>query len=229
MISLKDVQYSYVNRQQRVDAVRGVTCDFEMGKLYALQGPSGSGKSTLLSLLAALDKPTSGEILWDGQSIYDIPPDRYRRTQVSIIFQAYNLLPYASVIENVAYPAMLQGAKKGDALARATALLKKVGLDESYSQRKPHMLSGGEQQRVAISRSLCSNALVILADEPTGNLDGDNAESIREILVRLAHEEGRAVIMATHNPDMAVGADVHMRMRSGVISEWLPESAPNPS
>ena len=217
MLELKNVSFSYIGQNVRVDAVKNVSCTFEKGVFYALMGPSGSGKSTLMQLISALATPQEGEILYDGQPINKIPQNEYRLKYVSLIYQNFCLLPFMTVMENVTYPSTLLKVSKKDAIENAKKQLAKLSLDESYYKRRPHMLSGGEQQRVAIARAMCTGAAVFTADEPTGNLDSANAQVIADILARLAHEEGKTVIMVTHDPAMAERADVIIRLKDGQI------------
>ena len=219
MLELKNVSFSYIGQNVRVDAVKNVSCTFEKGVFYALMGPSGSGKSTLMQLISALATPQEGEILYDGKPINKIPQNEYRLKYVSLIYQNFCLLPFMTVMENVTYPSTLLKVPKKDAIENAKKQLAKLSLDESYYKRRPHMLSGGEQQRVAIARAMCTGAAVFTADEPTGNLDSANAQIIADILSRLAHEEGKTVIMVTHDPAMAERADVVIRLKDGRIEE----------
>ncbi len=215
-ISLESVTYFYKNAPK--PAVSGVTCSFEEGTLYAVIGPSGSGKSTLLSLLAGLDLPTGGDVLLDGTPIRTLDLDRYRRESVSMIFQAFQLFPLLTVTENVAFPLELLGNRPDEAKARARELLESVGIEPDEMRRFPTNLSGGQQQRVAIARSLASGAKVILADEPTGNLDVENTRTVMEILKSLASEQNRCVIVVTHDSEVADVADVVYRMKDGVLT-----------
>ena len=217
MLELKNVSFSYIGQNVRVDAVKNVSCTFEKGVFYALMGPSGSGKSTLMQLISALATPQEGEILYDGKPISQIPQNEYRLKYVSLIYQNFCLLPFMTVMENVTYPSTLLKVPKKDAIENAKKQLAKLSLDESYYKRRPHMLSGGEQQRVAIARAMCTGAQVFTADEPTGNLDSANAQVIADIFTRIAHEEGKTVIMVTHDPAMAERADVVIRLKDGRI------------
>jgi len=214
-LTLDNVTYSYKNTQKAV--VSEASSAFETGRSYAIVGPSGSGKSTLLSLLAGLDLPTDGEVSFDGGSIKGIDLDRYRRECISMIFQAYHLFPLMTVIENVCFPMEIRGVTPKDARPKAAQLLESVGITKEQMKRFPSKLSGGEQQRVAIARSLASGARVILADEPTGNLDIANTEKIIEILHSLAHEKGYCVIIVTHDLEVAETADVVLRMKDGML------------
>ena len=215
ILTLDHVTYKYKNAHKA--DVSGVSCKFEEGNVYAIVGPSGSGKSTLLSLLAGLDLPTDGQVVFDDNSLAELNLDRYRRESISMIFQAFHLFPLLTVMENVCFPMELCGVLPKDAKPRAQALLEGVGITKEQMQRFPSKLSGGERQRVAIARSLASNAKIILGDEPTGNLDGANTQNIIEILSSLAHEKGYCVIIVTHDLEVAEVADVAFRMRDGEL------------
>ena len=217
ILTATDVIYEYRNAYQTVRAVNGVSCEFEQGLVYAIVGSSGSGKTTFLSLLAGLDVPTSGTIALDGQSTAELDRDEYRLNHVSVIYQNFNLFQHLTVLENAAYPLYVRkvGGKEADAVAREKLL--QVGLKEDQFKRLPNMLSGGEQQRVAIARALASGSEIILADEPTGNLDSTNSRNIVEILHRLAHENDRCVIIVTHDPAVAETADVVLNMKDGIL------------
>lgn len=218
LLKLENVSYIYKNRYQSVKAVNDVTFEFEEGRVYAIVGKSGSGKTTTLSMLAGLDLPTNGRVIYDGKSTDRINRDRYRREDIAVIYQGFNLFPLLTVLENVMYPIRLQGHKKREAKQKAYEMLEKVGLEEKHAKRYPSMLSGGEQQRVAIARALAANSRVILADEPTGNLDVENSKNIVQILTRLAHEFNYCVIIVTHDLAIAEQADVVMRMVDGRLA-----------
>ena len=215
LLEAKDVHFQYGKGARAKTVLRGVSADFEPGRLYALVGKSGSGKSTLMSLLAALLLPTAGEIRYDGISTANLDPRRYRRTQVTTIYQDFALFPLLNVTENICYPMELQKLPQTEQKRRSEALAAQVGLGPELLARYPAALSGGEQQRVAIARALATGAQVILADEPTGNLDTANSEQIVELLLRAAHEEGRCVIVVTHDPDVAARADQILRLVDG--------------
>lgn len=218
ILELKDVYYEYRSKYQTVKAVNGVSCSFECGRVYALVGSSGSGKTTTLSLLAGLDLPTSGSVEFEGVPTSQMDRDLYRREKVAVIYQGFNLFPLLSVLENAAYPLELRGTKSAEARACAEKRLRAVGLDEKYFRRYPAMLSGGEQQRVAIARALCAESKVILADEPTGNLDVRNSRNVTETLCRLAHELDYCVVIVTHDMAVAEKADIVLRMQDGQLA-----------
>jgi len=216
-LTATNVTYEYRNAFQTVKAVNGVSCDFMQGKVYAIVGASGSGKTTFLSLLAGLDIPTSGSITLGDKTTADMDRDTYRLEHVSVIYQNFNLFYHLTVLENAAYPLYVRKTPRKEADALAKEKLLQVGLKEDQFKRLPNMLSGGEQQRVAIARALASGSEIILADEPTGNLDSGNSRNIVEILQKLAHEENRCVIIVTHDPEVAAAADVVLKMQDGVL------------
>ena len=213
---IENVSYRYKNADRL--ALNNVTCAFKPGQVTAVVGPSGSGKTTLLSIMAGLDRPEKGQVLLNGTDLAGMDLDAYRRQDVSVIFQAFQLFPLLTVMENVCYPMELNEVALKDAKERAKTLLASVGIQEEKLRRFPANLSGGEQQRVAIARSLATGAGILLADEPTGNLDGENSRNVVEILTRLAHEEGYCVIIVTHDPAIAEASDVVDRMADGVLA-----------
>ena len=214
-ISLQNVSYSYKGKFQTVRAVNGVSYDFEPGKCYAIIGKSGSGKTTLLSLMAGLDLPTEGNILVDGKSTRDWNRNRMRRDAVGVIYQNYNLFPLLSVRENIQYPLELKTVPKQEIRRVATEARERVELPSTYDKRLPSHLSGGEQQRVAIARTLAQGCKIILADEPTGNLDSANTSNIVQILRSLAHDDGCTVIIVTHDHAVAEQCDTVLQMKDG--------------
>ena len=215
-LTLHRVSYRYPRAAR--DALQGVECRFRAGEVAAVVGPSGSGKTTLLSIMAGLDRPSGGEVLVDGKKLSEMDLDAYRRQYVSVIFQAFHLFPLLTVLENVCFPLELLGAGEKDAREQARRNLELVGIAEEKHRRYPSQLSGGEQQRVAIARALSSGAGILLADEPTGNLDGENSRNIVDILTRLAHEGGYCVVIVTHDPAIADAADVVYTVADGELS-----------
>ncbi len=215
ILSVENVSYTYTNKYQKVEAVKNVSCLFEAGKMYAVVGRSGSGKSTLLSLLAGLDLPTSGEIFFEGKPMSSINRNRYRRDTASVIYQSFNLFPLLTTLENVMYPLELQGKHKREAAEVAKKLFADVGLNETAYRKFPQMMSGGEQQRIAIARALAAGGKILLADEPTGNLDTANEQTVVGLIKGLAHERGYTVIVVTHNEAVAEQADVVFVMSDG--------------
>jgi ABC-type lipoprotein export system ATPase subunit len=219
-LKLENVSYEYKHGDRKV--VDDVTCRFEGGKLNAVVGPSGSGKTTLLSLLAGLDQSNQGQIYIDDQPLGDLDLDQYRRERVSMIFQAFHLFPLLTALENVCFPMQLNGIPKEETLEGGKSHLASVGITEDKYKRYPANLSGGEQQRVAIARSLATGAQVLLADEPTGNLDKANGDKLIEILGGLAHQRGYCVIIVTHDPSIAERSDKVWHMSDGVLTEHQP-------
>ncbi len=216
-LKLDQVSYRYKNGDRKV--VNDVSCSFEGGKLSAVVGPSGSGKTTLLSLMAGLDLPTQGRLLINGVDLATIDLDLYRRERVAMIFQAFHLFPLLTVLENVGFPLELNDVSKKEAAGRAKELLVSVGIGEEKHKRYPANLSGGEQQRVAIARALANGSRVVLADEPTGNLDKANGENVIEILRQLAHQQRYCVVVVTHNLEIADRSDKVWSMSDGVMVE----------
>lgn len=219
IIELNNVVYRYVTPYHTVEALRGVSGAFVKGRFYALRGSSGSGKTTLLSLMAGLDLPSEGEILFDGNATKRLNANKHRRENVATIYQSFNLLPQLTVAENVMYPMELNHVKTGKAREKARELVAMVGLTEQEFTRFPHMLSGGQQQRVAIARALGTPAQVILADEPTGNLDGENSKLVTALLTGLAHDKGYCVIVATHDEAVSAQADEAWFIADGKVRE----------
>ena len=217
MLEVRDVGYIYQGKYQSIEALKRVNCHFAAGQFYAVTGPSGSGKSTLLSLLAGLDLPTSGEILVEGRTMTAMDRDKYRRETASVVYQAFNLFPLLTALENVMYPMELLHVRKATAAEAAKKLIGEVGLGEKTYHQFPAMMSGGEQQRVSIARALAAGGKIILADEPTGNLDSANEKNIVKILKNLAHEKGYLVIVITHNPNVCLEADAVYQMRDGEL------------
>lgn len=205
-LELKNVSYAY---EKSKTVLQSVNADLETGKMYAILGPSGSGKTTLLSLLGGLDVPTQGSVLFDGEAITAKGLEHHRRNHISLIFQSYNLIDYMTPMENVQLTAKLDAAP----------ILERLGLEEDEITRNVLKLSGGQQQRVAIARALASDAPIILADEPTGNLDADTAEEITEILKESAHAFGKCVVVVTHSANVAKQADVVLEIKRGHLKE----------
>ncbi|MCH5192124.1 MAG: ABC transporter ATP-binding protein [Oscillospiraceae bacterium] len=222
VLELKNVQYTYKTQYQENNVLKGINHSFGEGAVHAIMGKSGSGKTTLLSLMAGLDLPTAGEVLCEGESTAKMNLEQYRRERVAVIYQSFRLFPLLTAAENVMYPMELRGVRPAEAKKKAAELLEKVGLSEAMMDRFPTMLSGGEQQRVAIARALGMDTRVLLADEPTGNLDDANGEQVMDILIRLAHETGRCVIVVTHDQELASRADTVVYMHDGVLYEEKP-------
>jgi putative ABC transport system ATP-binding protein len=220
MITTANLSRSFTTQGATVQAVRNVSFSLEAGQLAAVVGKSGSGKSTLLALLGALDVPTEGTIAVDGQSVSDLRGRsllRYRRSTVGFVFQNYNLIPNLSALENVMLPLEFAGKRNGK--SRAEHLLKQVGLTGDKLKRTPGRLSGGEQQRVAIARALANKPRLILADEPTGNLDQQTSATIVDLLRDLARTEKTIIIVVTHDQAIAGHADRMFTIQDGRLSE----------
>lgn len=205
-LELKNVSYAYEKSKK---VLQSINAELETGKMYAILGPSGSGKTTLLSLLGGLDTPTQGNVLLDGEDIMAKGLEYHRRNHISLIFQSYNLIDYMTPVENVQLTAKLDGAP----------ILNRLGLEQDEITRNVLKLSGGQQQRVAIARALASDAPIILADEPTGNLDADTAEEITAILKESAHAFGKCVVVVTHSGEVAKQADVVLEIKRGHLKE----------
>jgi putative ABC transport system ATP-binding protein len=220
MIELKNVHKVYPMGEVSVPALRGINLTIHPGEFVAIMGPSGSGKSTLMHLLGCLDLPSDGVVQLDGKDITTLDEDtlaQIRGKKVGFVFQTFNLIPTLTAQENVELPLFFQGVPREKRRARAAELLRKVGLDGRLHHR-PAQLSGGERQRVAIARALANDPEIILADEPTGNLDSESGEAILELLAQL-HREGKTIILVTHNPEAAAYAQRIVRIRDGRLVE----------
>jgi putative ABC transport system ATP-binding protein len=219
--ALSSVQRTYRRGNVAVDALRNISIDIAAGEMVALQGPSGSGKSTLLQLLGALDTPSAGRIAFFGRELSGLN-DRslttIRRDEIGFVFQQFNLVPTLSAEENVAIAMVPGGTKHAARLARARELLGRVGLSHRLDHL-PSRLSGGEQQRVAIARALANSPRVVIADEPTGNLDSTTAGEVMGLIRDLHADSGVTVILATHDEDVAERAERRIRLRDGSIAE----------
>jgi putative ABC transport system ATP-binding protein len=222
MVEATDLVREYQMGEQKVRALDGLNLTLEGRRFVSIVGPSGAGKSTLLHVLGALDVPDSGKIVVDGldlAALSESEQSEFRRHRVGFIFQFFNLIPTMSAWENVALPRLLDGRSLRSAKGEATALLDRVGLGDRAKHR-PSELSGGQMQRVAIARSLIMSPRIVLADEPTGNLDSHTGESILQLLTEVAHEgDGRLVVMVTHDNKAAAHADQTITVRDGKIEE----------
>jgi putative ABC transport system ATP-binding protein len=220
LVSVTDLVKEYSLGTARVPALKGVTFDIEPGRLVSVMGPSGSGKSTLLHLMGGLDTPTSGSVVIDGHDLADLDDAEltiFRRRRLGFIFQFFNLLPTMTAWENVALPRLLDGEKLKDVEPRAVELLAKVGLGNRVAH-KPSQLSGGEMQRVAVARALVADPVLVLADEPTGNLDSASGQAVLDLLRNIVTEEGRTVVIVTHDAKAASLADQQVSLRDGVLA-----------
>ncbi len=228
MIELKQVSRSYAHGSKEIRALSNVTLGIKTGEFLAVMGPSGSGKSTLLNLMGGLDQPSSGEIYIDDKPLHGISDDELtliRRRRVGFIFQFFNLLPILTAAENVGLPLLLEGTPFARIKPKAEALLRKVGLGDRIEHR-PDQLSGGEMQRVAIARALVTNPAVLLADEPTGNLDSHTTVEIFNLLKGL-HSEGQTIVMVTHDTKAASYGTRTITLRDGSIAEDTLGSVPS--
>ena len=212
-LTLNNVTYKYDGTKKNV--LKGVSAGFETGKVYTIVGKSGSGKTTLLSLIAGLDVCEGGEILCGSTDLKKLDRDVYRAKSIGVIFQAYNLITNTSAIENIVLSMNISGTKEADKKAFAYALLQKVGIDRETADRKVLKLSGGEQQRVGIARALSHNPDILIADEPTGNLDTATENEILKIFTALAHEDGKCVIIVTHSNKVTSIADIVYMIKDG--------------
>lgn len=218
IIHLEDIRKSYFMGKQAIPVLKGISLDIQRNEYVALMGPSGSGKSTLMNILGCLDTPTSGKYILNGQDVSTMEDDELaavRNKEIGFVFQQFNLLPRLSALENVALPLVYAGIGKKQRNELAFEVIKKVGL-EDRSHHKPNEMSGGQCQRVAIARALVNNPSLILADEPTGNLDTRTSGEIMEIFGRI-HEGGNTVVLVTHEEDIAHYAHRVVRLRDGVI------------
>jgi putative ABC transport system ATP-binding protein len=218
------VTKTYASGGAPVNAVRGVDLRVEKGEFLAIVGPSGSGKSSLLSLIGGIDTPTTGQVLLEGVDLATLTDDArtiMRRRRIGFIFQAFNLLPTLSAVENVALALELDGLRESEAWPRAEAAIESVGL-AARGDHLPSMMSGGEQQRVAVARALVINPALVLADEPTGNLDSVASKQVVQLLRDLVDKQGQTVVIVTHDLQLAEIADRTVRVRDGLIESVVP-------
>lgn len=208
ILKLEDVCYRYADAKEDEYVLKNISYEFELNKTYAIKGKSGSGKTTLLSLISGLEKCKEGNIYYDKKNLNDMDLDEYRSKNIGIVFQSFNLLPHLTAIENIILSMDVSKIEEKDKRKKAISLLESVGLNEEKGNRRVLKLSGGEQQRVAIARSLSYNPKLILADEPTGNLDYETENEILNIFKKLAHEEKKCIIIVTHSDNVAQNVDV---------------------
>ena len=218
LLEFKDVSYWYKFENKKQDILKNINVSFNKGRFYTIVGPSGSGKTTFLALASALDMPKGGEVLYEGKDIKKIGYSKFRNKYVSIVFQSYNLLPYMTALQNITTAMEITGTKVDNRRAYAIEMLKKVGINEKQANQKVLTLSGGQQQRVSIARALCCQSDLIVADEPTGNLDEDTASEIIGLFLDLAHKEGKCVIVVTHDANLSKISDVNIRLSKGGIT-----------
>lgn len=215
LLHFENVSYSYKQESKVQPILSHVTAEFKRGTFYTCVGPSGSGKTTFLSLASALDSPTSGQILFKGKDIKKIGLSTFRNRHVSIVFQSYNLLPYMTALQNVITAMEITKSTIKNKKAFALEMLQKVGISEEQSRQRVLTLSGGQQQRVSIARALSCQSELILADEPTGNLDEDTAGGIVDLFRELAHKENKCVIVVTHDQGLAQVSDTVISLSKG--------------
>ena len=214
VLEMKNVCYKYKDGNDYV--LKNINFCFKKGKIYAIKGKSGSGKTTLLSLISGLEKYKEGNILYNGGELKELDLDHYRNTNIGIVFQSFNLLPHLTAMENIILSMDISNIKVPNKKQRALDLLKDVGLNEEQGNRRILKLSGGEQQRVAIARSLSYDPEIILADEPTGNLDKETEDEIMEIFKNLAKKKNKCIIIVTHSNNVANKADIVYELKKGI-------------
>jgi putative ABC transport system ATP-binding protein len=228
LIQLTNLQKFYRLGRVDVRALQDVTLDIEAGELVALAGPSGSGKTTLLNIIGCVDKPTSGRVSLGGKDVTDVPLHALaldRRDAIGYVFQTFNLIPVLSAFENVEFPLLLKGVRRGERQQRVTQWLERVGLADKAKNR-PDQLSGGQRQRVAIARAMVGEPKLILADEPTANLDSETGAQILELMQRLNAETGRTFVFATHDPAVMARASRIVSLRDGAVVDEVPRIFP---
>lgn len=221
LVAAEALRKHYPSGATVLEVLRGVTLQVRRGEVVAIVGESGTGKSTLLHLLGALDRPTSGTVYYQGQDVFQKDDEalaQFRNRSIGFVFQFHHLLPEFTALENTAMPALIRGVRLSEARARAVGLLRTLGL-EARAEHRPSALSGGEQQRVAIARALMNEPGLVLADEPTGNLDTGTAARLHQEILRLSRELGQTFIIATHNVELAGLADRVLQVEEGVLRE----------
>ena len=208
ILKLKNISYRYADAEENDYVFKNINYEFSMGKTYAIKGKSGSGKTTLLSLISGLETNYEGEIIYDDKDLKDINLDKYRSNNVGIVFQSYNLLPHLTALENIVLSMNISGIKDANKEELAKKLMESVGLNRELANRRVLKLSGGEQQRIAIARSLSYNPKIIIADEPTGNLDKETEDEILKIFKNLAKKENKCIIIVTHSKNVVDNVDI---------------------
>lgn len=221
-IKVENLKKIYKTEEGQVEALKGINFQAEKGSMIAIMGPSGSGKSTFLHLIGAIDKPTEGKVFIDGKDIYSISEEQlalFRNKKLGFVFQFHYLLPEFTALENVAMPMLIYENNEKKAYEKAKDILKKLNLEDRLNH-KPSQLSGGQQQRVAIARALINNPEIIIADEPTGNLDSENSRIVMEILKNLNKEHNVSIIIATHDIDIARYCNDIYYMKDGLLYDY---------
>ena len=208
LLEIKNVSYRYADAKKDEYVLKNINLTFDEGKVYAIKGKSGSGKTTLLSLISGLERKYKGIIKYNGKNLNKMDVDKYRNSNIGIVFQSYNLLPHYTAVENIILSMDISKVKIKNKKEHALELMEKVGLNKNLAKRRVLRLSGGEQQRIAIARSLSYNPKILIADEPTGNLDKETEDEILKIFSKLAHEENKCVIIVTHSKNVCDKSDV---------------------
>ena len=219
VLSFENVCYHYKDGSSQVNILKNASYQFEKGKIYAIVGASGSGKTTSLVLAGGLDRPKAGHILYKGIDIEKIGLTKYRKNNVSIVFQSYNLITYMNAVQNVINAMEISGIIVPNKKEYALNILKELGLSEDESQRDIRKLSGGQQQRIAIARAMAKDVDLILCDEPTGNLDEETSRGIIQTFMNLAHQKNNCVIVVTHSKDFAACLDIQLKIHQGQLEK----------
>lgn len=218
ILELAGVSHTYRSGNSKRMVLKGIDYGFEAGRMYAVVGPSGSGKTTLLSLASGLDSPTAGTVRFDGRDVRELGLAAYRNRHAATVFQSLNLLTYMTAVQNITSAMEITKVKGGRHRQRAVELLDLLGIDRDDRNRRTLQLSGGQQQRVAIARALACEVDLLFADEPTGSLDHETAADIIEVFRKLAHDEGKCVVVVTHSQQVAVASDEILRLKRGKLS-----------
>lgn len=213
ILKVENLKYRYQDAEIDDFVLKNLNFSFELGKVYTIKGKSGSGKTTLLSLISGLEDGYQGNIFYDNKELQTIDLDTYRSKHIGMIFQSYNLLPHLTAAENIMLSMDISNLKVKDKKDKAIKLMKSVGLDENYADKKVLKLSGGEQQRIAIARSLSYNPKIIIADEPTGNLDKETEDEILNIFNDLAHNQNKCIIIVTHSKNVCESSDITFELK----------------
>lgn len=218
LLEFQNISYWYKHENKKQEILKNIDVSFERGTFYTITGPSGSGKTTFLAVASALDVQKEGTVLYEGRDIKKIGLTKFRNKYVSIVFQSYNLLPYMTALQNVTTAMEITGAKHKSKKEFALSMLERVGISAQQAHQKVLTLSGGQQQRVSIARALCCDTDLIVADEPTGNLDENTAQEIVNLLKDLAHNEGKCVIVVTHDQNIASSSDITVKLSKGSLT-----------